>query len=651
MDRPPCKVPGREAYPSGRLLCLTLVLLALPWAWAVPSAPMEALDIEIAAAQLFSSQASAGDCTPAEDLPVAGLDLSAEERVLLKYLCIPQRDLLLKDEGIAVVRRGIPPGVNCTEVQWCDGESQCSLVCERGSVVIPDWQVHAIRTQLDAQADVPLCRASLLGSHNSAITLADGYGNLDEYWQGYFRYIKWAIPAGASPRLRTNNHWLSLTDQLRMGVRVLELDAHWVGGALRIAHCGGLHVPQLNALVKALNLVAKLLGRRIRWDTETLGCSPSLSSIPALDQRTLLDALGEVAAWMGGEGAAGDALVLFFDDQADLAHWGVVGELLGDVLRAFPRAWVYDRDDHVRFVAGVARESEAAGLPTPSPATTWPTPRQLRAAGKRLVLVSGADYGEAMAPLVFPKDDGSVCGWHEPALRAARGAPACDVQGGDAPRPLWDGAWARVIACQLEYGPLNCEFQWNRGNAPWLDAAGLAGFAGCGLAVPSPDLLTPARAAGALWGWAPSQPRPQPPLARGPSLHGWFGALARAIWDLLGFARVQLQYRPAGCAVIDAASGRWESVSCAQDLHNACRAEARSATNSTAPAWWLAADWVVAPGARGECPPGTRADAPRHGVENAALARAVRAANRTAAWLPLAGGPSSWTLDALPAWS
>ncbi|RMZ55209.1 hypothetical protein APUTEX25_005487 [Auxenochlorella protothecoides] len=448
-------------------------------------APMEALDIEIAAAQLFSSQASARDCTPAEDLPVAGLDLSAEERVLLKYLCIPQRDLLLEDEDIAVVRRGIPPGVNCTEVQWCDGESQCSLVCERGSVVIPDWQVHAIRTQLDAQADVPLCRASLLGSHNSAITLADGYGNLDEYWQGYFRYIKWAIPAGASPRLRTNNHWLSLTDQLRMGVRVLELDAHWVGGALRIAHCGGLHVPQLNALVKALNLVAKLLGRRIRWDTETLGCSPSLSSIPALDQRTLLDALGEVAAWMGGEGAAGDALVLFFDDQADLAHWGVVGELLGDVLRAFPRAW----------------------------------------------------------------------------------------------------------------------------------------------------------------------PRPQPPLARGPSLHGWFGALARAVWDLLGFARVQLQYRPAGCAVIDAASGRWESVSCAQDLHNACRAEARLATNGTAPAWWLAADWVVAPGARGECPPGTRADAPRHGVENAALSRAVRAANRTAAWLPLAGGPSSWTLDALPAWS
>lgn len=64
-----------------------------------------------------------------------------------------------------------------------------------------------------------------------------------------------------------------------------------MGGILRIAHCGGLHVPQLNKLIDAINFVAKLLHRRIRWDTETLGCVPSLSSIPAYDQRLLTDAL------------------------------------------------------------------------------------------------------------------------------------------------------------------------------------------------------------------------------------------------------------------------------------------------------------------------------------------------------------------------
>ena len=33
--------------------------------------------------------------------------------------------------------------------------------------------------------------------------------------------------AGRS-KLRTNNQWLSLTDQLRLGVRALELDTHYV---------------------------------------------------------------------------------------------------------------------------------------------------------------------------------------------------------------------------------------------------------------------------------------------------------------------------------------------------------------------------------------------------------------------------------------
>lgn len=64
-----------------------------------------------------------------------------------------------------------------------------------------------------------------------------------------------------------------------------------VGGILRIAHCGGLHMPDLNKLIDAINFVAKLLHKRICWDTETLGCVPSLSSIPSMDQRLLTEAL------------------------------------------------------------------------------------------------------------------------------------------------------------------------------------------------------------------------------------------------------------------------------------------------------------------------------------------------------------------------
>ena len=61
-------------------------------------------------------------------------------------------------------------------------------------------------------------------------------------------------------------------------------------GALRIAHCGGYH-GDIDVLISAVNLVAKLLGHPIHWDSETIGCNPSLSSIPVAEQRTFASAL------------------------------------------------------------------------------------------------------------------------------------------------------------------------------------------------------------------------------------------------------------------------------------------------------------------------------------------------------------------------
>lgn len=93
-----------------------------------------------------------------------------------------------------------------------------------------------------------------------------------------------------------------------------------VQGALRIAHCGGFH-SVLNTLVKAVNLVAKLLRHPIHWDTETIGCNPSLSSIAVLDQRTFKDALQEIAQWLALPENADEFLVLYLDDQPDLLVW------------------------------------------------------------------------------------------------------------------------------------------------------------------------------------------------------------------------------------------------------------------------------------------------------------------------------------------
>ena len=79
-------------------------------------------------------------------------------------------------------------------------------------------------------AQQPLCLWQALASHNSAITLSDGYGNRDEI---YTEYLRWLDKLGAKHDLQTNNQWVSVTDQLNLGVRVLELDVHFVAVSVK----------------------------------------------------------------------------------------------------------------------------------------------------------------------------------------------------------------------------------------------------------------------------------------------------------------------------------------------------------------------------------------------------------------------------------
>lgn len=251
------------------------------------------------------------------------VQLTEDERVLAgRHVCLPVDGSVPGGSNAAIrtTRRGVPPNVECEEVEWCD-DTACSTICKRGSVQVSEWLREAHRLQHRLSASLPLCYSSWFGTHNSAITLADGYGNLDPLYESMFDYVKWLTPIGSSSVLRTNDQYFSLTDQLNMGVRMIEIDTHWVEGCLRVAHCGGLHVDALNKFVKVLNVAAKVLGYDIRWDTETVGCDPSLSSIPAQDQRTLIDALKEIREWMEVESNKDQFLIVYFDDEPDLKPW------------------------------------------------------------------------------------------------------------------------------------------------------------------------------------------------------------------------------------------------------------------------------------------------------------------------------------------
>lgn len=75
------------------------------------------MELSVAASELWRVSIADGDC---RDLSLAVLDpeleFSAEELALLPFICLPNEEYVSGD--VSITRRGIPPGVNCTEIKW-----------------------------------------------------------------------------------------------------------------------------------------------------------------------------------------------------------------------------------------------------------------------------------------------------------------------------------------------------------------------------------------------------------------------------------------------------------------------------------------------------------------------------------------------------
>ncbi|GMF37441.1 unnamed protein product [Phytophthora lilii] len=181
---------------------------------------------------------------------------------------------------------------NCTLVDKCNGDkSVCSKVCDRGTVVVPDWLKSTLAYQRNLAFSGPFCYAQIPATHNSAITLADGFGNRDQLFNKNLDPDKWWS------YLKTNNQVLSLTDQLDIGIRFLEIDTHFFLNDLRSAHCGTLGSAALTGFTEVLGKTLGNYGTN-NWGADLLGCYPSISGIKASEQPLTKDNLDEIKAWL-----------------------------------------------------------------------------------------------------------------------------------------------------------------------------------------------------------------------------------------------------------------------------------------------------------------------------------------------------------------
>lgn len=298
----------------------------------------------------------------------------------------------LEDQILAAITNDpFPLPVDCNLIKLCRENSTlfCHKACETGTVAISSWLQYATATQRFLQYDMPLDFVQMWGTHNSAITRANAYGVYDN-----------ALSAVTSLLLKKPIQWrtadqvISLTDQLNMGIRQIELDTHWLykDDQLKICHAG----TSWPALDEFIAIVNRLTGWNIEWDSGSLGCWSDY-------HRQFDEAVAEIAQWLSAH--PDEIVVIMLDDQPDLGTWGKVPLIIESVVRRFSSvnsgdpvdSWIFTPPEKLKL------------FPDPSSQQfNWPTPRQLLQMGKRVVIASRANYAQNMSSVIFYRDGQSL---------------------------------------------------------------------------------------------------------------------------------------------------------------------------------------------------------------------------------------------------
>ncbi len=291
------------------------------------------------------------------------------------------------------------------------------------------WVHRALSLQYELGNDVPLRNAPWVGTHNSFNSVAEMGPTLSDL---------------------DSNQQLSLTDQLQLDVRSLELDLHWFlsarSGLARapvVCHAEGNHA----------------------------GCTVERELGPVLD---------EIAAWLRKPANAGQVLLLYLEDHLD-------GEQGYDAAAAALRE---------RLGRLVYRPPGGGGC------TELPlglTRDDVLAAGAQVIIVSGCGAGAAWASQIFT--------WRQHRETRPVGYTDFPGCGRDFDRATYDSTIIRYFEdstwLTAQAAPLGLS-STDDGITPATAAA----MARCGVDLTGMDQLLPGdgRLASLVWSWAPGQP-------------------------------------------------------------------------------------------------------------------------------------------------
>lgn len=178
--------------------------------------------------------------------------------------------------------------VSCQKQKLCNGNLMCAYVCVPGTAVLDTWATKSLAYQQYLQLDDPLVVNEIPGTHNSAISEAYGYG-IEKYFisalgNGLDEDQGDDVGVGVC-------QYLSLIDQLNMGIRHIEVDVWW--GPKQDDKNGDMvvcHSPVPLYPLGKVNRAAEAAGLHLEYDMKNMSCIGT--------KRMFVDVLTEIKDWM-----------------------------------------------------------------------------------------------------------------------------------------------------------------------------------------------------------------------------------------------------------------------------------------------------------------------------------------------------------------
>ena len=366
----------------------------------------------------------------------------------------PVDDACRDSEGPAIVcvgaeKLGERASAECRRT-GAAGDEQCATVPAGHRVIraeVDEYQSSDVHRRLALQyelgGDVPFANAPWLGTHNSFNTPEE-------------------LPTLSHT---DSNQQLSLRDQLRIDMRKLEIDVHW----LRSAHAGGDFAPVV------------CHGRGA--DELHAGCTT---------ERLLGDVMAPVAGWLREH--PDQVLLLYIEDKVDASRLdGAVTPSDGHAETARVLEETFVSADGARSLVYRPPAGEGcADLPLSL------TRDDVLAAGAQVVIVSGCDGDAGWRGAIFD--------WNDSHIESGSGGFACPAEGSEA-RGVYDTTLVRRYE----------DATWvsaavDPGGAPYYEngitAPTAAEMTRCGVDLVDFDQVLPTdpRLEAVVWSWAAGEP-------------------------------------------------------------------------------------------------------------------------------------------------